>query len=875
MPSLTRCGSPLWLALWAALAISLPGCGGCGNESPNDLEKKLAEEREKKEKKKADFELKSLRTQPSSPGSAVTYFKPGHWTSTSVEAIANNSDFNGRIVTDPFTLDGMPYRLGAWRPAVLPKGQPKDLELVLYVPPGRANTRITTRLTPADIQRELVRRDDPATRMAPHQFHLVVLCPEGERYKFLSTRKMLSIYPPSGDFGDSPDPNYRVSIPALDQQVPLPSHWLTWTSIAYLIWDGVDPALLSLDQQQALIDWLHFGGQLIVSGPESLELLRGSFLSDYLPATADGEMQIAADNLSDFNRDWTQWGKPLAPARAWQAVRLKPAGPSSAGQANTVRVLAATDDDQPLVVDRRIGRGRIVVTAFKLSQRELNLDVWRSFDGFFHACLLGLPARRLKANDDIIEFALDDAVLLQVDNNFRSPAEVNSQVRILSRDIDRTNLAELAAMTGMTSLEQVDGGVASWSNFGGAAHDARQTLREAAGIYIPEARFIIRLLGLYLLILVPGNYLLFWLIGRVEWCWLAAPLITLVFALVVVREAQLDIGFARAQTDLAVVELQPGHPRAHVTRYTALYTSLTTAYDVSFEDGGALAQPFPLFTLEEFARQPSQDPATVYYRRKANGVSLDGFEVRSNSLGMLHSEHSLNVGGGLETTTVNGKLTIKNGSSLSLRDAVVINPQGRVAWLGDLPTGGRQTAEFQFDNLKALSAAHPQFVIPEPRTLPSRNFDATTNPSPPANDSNLSGNFDPSDPDASASGNPTSPAATEPANGNAEAAFWARFAQAGRGVHRDPALAGNLRLLAWSDQPLAGMQIEPAASQNRTLALVVANLQYEPLESPVPDVVDAALKTALATATARAPTAPASPANEPDSSGDVAPTSPP
>ncbi len=821
--------------------LTVSGCGGCRDDNATELEQKLAEERARQDKKKADFELTSLRTQPHSAGASLTYFKPGHWTSASLEVVANNHDFSGRILTDPFALDGMPYQLGTSRPAILPKGQPKDLELVFYVPPGRTNARLTARLVPEDIDRELQRRDQPASRMPAHQFYLVVLCPESERYKFLTSRKMLSIFPPS-DASGTPQPSYRVMAPLLDHQVSLPSHWLTWTSIAYLIWDGVDPASLSPDQQQSLIDWLHWGGQLIVSGPDSLELLRGSFLSKYLPATGQGELELNANELTGFNRDWTQWGRPLSMARPWRIERLEPRRDGEA-LLETVRVLAATDHEVPLVVDRRVGRGRTVVTAFRLTQRELALDSWRSFDGFFHACLLGLPPRKLQADPETLEFLFDDAVVLQTDRHGATPAEVNSRVRILSRDIQRADIAALASATHLQDASLVDGGVAGWSSFGGISNDARQALRDAAGIYIPDARFIVRLLALYLLVLVPGNWLLFRLLGRVEWCWIAAPLITLAFAFIVVREAQLDIGFARAQTEIAVVELQSGYPRAHVTRYTALYTSLSTAYSVEYQDGGAVAQPFPLFTLEEYAQQPSQNAATVYYRQRAQGVGLDDFQVRSNSLGMLHSEHTLDLQGAVQATMVRGKLLITNGTNLPLRETVVINPQGQCAFLGKMLPGSQQEVAFEFDNLAALSAAQPQFA-PLPATRP-----AGQNPVAATGNSAVSEQEERGQPQRDRRDLTTA----DPALPSAEMALWSKFALAGYDSQRDPTLAGNLRLLAWSDEPLEGMKIEPTASQNRSLSLVVANLKYEPLESPIPDVVDPALRQALDAALARKP----------------------
>ena len=73
---------------------------------------------------------------------------------------------------------------------------------------------------------------------------------------------------------------------------------------------------------------------------------------------------------------------------------------------------------------------------------------------------------------------------------------------------------------------------------------------------------MVKVLLAYLVVLVPLNWALFWLLGRVEWAWIAAPLIAVACAVAVVWLAQLDIGFARAHTGIAVVELQSGYPRA-------------------------------------------------------------------------------------------------------------------------------------------------------------------------------------------------------------------------------------------------------------------------------------------------------------------------
>ena len=53
----------------------------------------------------------------------------------------------------------------------------------------------------------------------------------------------------------------------------------------------------------------------------------------------------------------------------------------------------------------------------------------------------------------------------------------------------------------------------------------------------------------YLFVLVPLNWLLFRVLGRVELAWAAAPVIAVVCTGLVVWLAQLDIGFARSDGD--------------------------------------------------------------------------------------------------------------------------------------------------------------------------------------------------------------------------------------------------------------------------------------------------------------------------------------
>ncbi len=104
-------------------------------------------------------------------------------------------------------------------------------------------------------------------------------------------------------------------------------------------------------------------------------------------------------------------------------------------------------------------------------------------------------------------------------------------------------------------------GVASWDDQSQASQAARETLKDAASISVPRATFVLYMLGAYVLVLVPLNWLIWRTMGRVELAWLTAPAIALVFGVLVVRLAQLNIGFDSSATEIDIVELQGDYPR--------------------------------------------------------------------------------------------------------------------------------------------------------------------------------------------------------------------------------------------------------------------------------------------------------------------------
>ena len=106
--------------------------------------------------------------------------------------------------------------------------------------------------------------------MPSYQYHFVVLAKEPSRYAFIKSLDSVQVpFDGESDADDTQDPViYSVVQLAAGQTVALPDNPLTWTSIAYLLWDEVDPGdPFTPEQKKALVDWIHWGGHSSSTGP--------------------------------------------------------------------------------------------------------------------------------------------------------------------------------------------------------------------------------------------------------------------------------------------------------------------------------------------------------------------------------------------------------------------------------------------------------------------------------------------------------------------------------------------------------------------------------------------------------------------------------
>jgi hypothetical protein len=814
----------LWL-LGAVVGLASLGVGavawqGWGVADPLTSAKEKAEAEAKQKddeaKRKTDDPLvERLVVQPGEPKSEVQALKPGHWATGTERMQAVYQDFVGEAETsvvngrgESYPVDGTPLVLESTRPVTLSKGQPKEIATTFLAPQVARAMQVRSELVERGFGRSLRSPPVPVTRMPSYQYYFVVLAKEPNRYTLVKTLDSVTVpWDGEAETDDTDDPlHYRVVSLPVERTVLLSDNPLTWTSIAYVLWDEVDPKLFTPEQARALVDWLHWGGQLVVSGPDSLDLLKGSFLEPYLPATSGGSRKIAAEDLQTLNDHWLiatrHGGERLAPKTPWSGVELV----RQLGQGEVDRL---GDSTGGLLMERGVGRGRIVVSAMQLSERDL--VNWKSgFESLFNGGILRRPRRVYRPGYyDELTLAWADPQLM----NMRLEARLMTGLRYLARDlgvdtnyhvvdvpIENVQPWQPPEQQMVRELRPPDqaGGIGAWNDFGATANMARESLLEAAGVEVPGTSFVVIALVLYLVALVPLNWLVFNAIGRVEWAWIAAPIIALAGTWAIVDRARLDIGFVRAQTEIGVLELQPAYDRGHLSRYTALYTSLSTTYELEFDSLTAVAAPFATSATPSDAATATG--AVCTYERY-DAARLEGVFVPSNTTNMVHSEQMFVLDGPitLGKSQSQGRLQIENRSKHLLQSVALVERTSRAGeeggtqpalsgiWIGELRPGESRPAIFS-----------PPIVLDE---------DAS-----------------PFDDERAAEGR-----LQRAPRLNLEAMF--RLA-----LDVNSFEPGEKRLVARIDEVLDGETVLPAASQVRGGVLVVAHLEYGPRPAPLPDL---------------------------------------
>jgi len=111
---------------------------------------------------------------------------------------------------------------------------------------------------------------------------------------------------------------------------------------------------------------------------------------------------------------------------------------------------------------------------------------------------------------------------------------------------------------------------------------ASMMLRSALQVKLPSAGFIAGFLGLYIILVVPVNWLLFRKYKRMEFAWATVPVWAVMFAVAAYYIGAIYQRGTAAFSSLSFVEALPGSAEGRVTSYLSIYSPVRYWYDVTF-----------------------------------------------------------------------------------------------------------------------------------------------------------------------------------------------------------------------------------------------------------------------------------------------------
>lgn len=704
---------PRYAFFWIAL-LTLPVIVGCDGCTPTASTNPNGEEDEKAPREA--YSTHSAIAFPADQSATFGAVKPGHWVTAEQSIRSNKANTRGELISHASVVlrdanletTGSIDSYETVRPVVLPKGQMRGFDFRFRCPvPNSIETRrinLFSRLIPRS-GGILDTGGQPFTVMRGSEYFFVVLTTRPDQFTRLQIADWTRGAESSLD-GPVADVNYRVLVPDVSGFLPLPETMLDLTSTAVIFWDDLSEDALTPLQQSALADWVRFGGRLIINGASASESVANTSLADLLPLVPTSNIELDGDAAVSLLTHWSvKTDRSLK--KQIEVVRSESSRIAIDGQLGTGAVDIANTGS--LVLTRQIGRGNVVQPRFDLTSDWV--VGWDSYDSFFNCVILNRPPREYVAprfdEAEDTEYGTGNLSLFFLGTKSRSDAAVNSQFRIASRDSlialpvapssdhdqpsqSMGNATRNASAFDPFSRVNAITGLSAWNDNSDMIMLMRQTLTSEAGIEIPDSSLVVRSLAIYLVVLVPLNYIIFRLMNRLEYAWFAVPIIAVIGAVWAAREARLDIGFARSNTELAILEAHADYPRAHLTRLIGVYNSLSSRYVLQFRTVDGVALPLD--------NEPDPNTSVVPSTRVSyeEGPALADFAVQSNRMRFVHTEEMIDLGGAF---AFDGDKTLTSESTIDLLDAIMIRKDvdgtTEVGFIGGLNAGESKTVELR------------------------------------------------------------------------------------------------------------------------------------------------------------------------------------
>lgn len=207
---------------------------------------------------------------------------------------------------------------------------------------------------------------------------------------------------------------------------------------------------------------------------------------------------------------------------------------------------------------------------------------------------------------------------------------------------------------------------------------------------LPGTWFIALYLGFYILLVVPVNYLVFRMIGRLEWAWFTVPVWAVLFAYGAYYIGALRQQGSVAVNEISVVEARPSSRVGTATTYGSIYSPVRKWYTIRFGDPPAYPQ-IPDVDRARGGAAAADESLNIRYTDR--GTLVEDYLIYHWSQRLLKAQHRVPLGEGVEAclrwesdNRLTGTITNRTGMTL-------INP-----------TLHTLNAEYQFESLAGGAA---------------------------------------------------------------------------------------------------------------------------------------------------------------------------
>lgn len=227
---------------------------------------------------------------------------------------------------------------------------------------------------------------------------------------------------------------------------------------------------------------------------------------------------------------------------------------------------------------------------------------------------------------------------------------------------------------------------------------------------LPSATWLALMLGIYIVIVGPVNYLLLRRAKRLHLAWISIPSITIFFSIV-----SFLLGYALHGTDIfvnkiAIIQVESSGA-AHIDSYIGVFSPAQTAYEVEIKDAGLISPLSPFYDPWNSASNPGNalsghsmilvqgNPAYV------RGLSIDQWSMQSfMSEGTIANFGTFGVALQVKNDQLVG--TIRNSTTYNLKDCFVILGN-KFTRLGELAPGAVANVQLELSSLGAPNFGSP------------------------------------------------------------------------------------------------------------------------------------------------------------------------